>query len=220
MKTIVLLSALFAGTATAASISGTVYDPSGGAAPKARITISNLDTGAQITATTGAAGEYAFRDLPGGRYVASVEAPGFAFWQRRFYLANNFDSHINAILNVGAVNEEVTVAAPGAAPADQKKPPSRIRVGGAVQAARLIQKKAPVYPESSKAQGIQGQVILRTVILKDGTPGEIMVFEAPDPSLADAAVEAVRQWLYSPTLLNGEPVEVQTDITVHFELRP
>lgn len=173
-----------------------------------------------MTATTGAAGEYAFRDLPGGRYVASVEAPGFAFWQRRLHLAQNFDSHMNAILNVGAVNEEVTVAAAGAAPADQKRPPSRIRVGGAVQAARLIQKKAPVYPESAKARGIQGQVILRTVILKDGAPGEVMVFEAPDPSLADAAVEAVRQWLYFPTLLNGEPVEVQTDITVHFELRP
>jgi len=96
--------------------------------------------------------------------------------------------------------------------------PSRIRIGGNVQAAKLVQRVDPVYPATARAEQVQGDVVLMIVIAKDGT------VESADPTdgnpiLARAAVEAVKQWKYQPTLLNGEPVEVQTTVTVPFELK-
>jgi TonB family protein len=91
-------------------------------------------------------------------------------------------------------------------------------VGGNVQAAHLISQVKPEYPEALQKQGIEGTVILRAVI---GTSGQILSlspFSDPEPALTKAAMDAVRQWKYTPTLLNGEPVEVETTITVGFRL--
>jgi len=79
----------------------------------------------------------------------------------------------------------------------------------------------PVYPERARAQGIQGCVLLEAVISKDGTLGAMRVLnKLADPDLVDAAIEAVRNWRYEPTLLNGQPIEVVTTITVNFRLSP
>jgi len=95
----------------------------------------------------------------------------------------------------------------------------RIRVGSAVQAANLIHKVTPAYPPEAKAARIQGTVRFTAEIGKDGTIQNLLL-ESGDPLLVQAAQEAVRQWVYKPTLLNGDPIDVVTTIDVNFTLLP
>jgi len=94
--------------------------------------------------------------------------------------------------------------------------PQRIRVGGKVQAAKLTQKVDPVYPPLANQARISGVVRLNVIVGKDGTV-ENMTVESGHPLLVPAALEAVKQWVYKPTLLNGQPVEVVTQVEVPFE---
>jgi len=96
-------------------------------------------------------------------------------------------------------------------------PPQRIRVGGNVQAANLISKVTPGYPVDAKAARVQGVVRFTAVIGKDGVIQSLDLVEGP-ALLAPAATDAVKQWIYRPTLLNGNPVEVVTQIDVNFTL--
>ena len=96
-------------------------------------------------------------------------------------------------------------------------PPRRITVGGKVQESMLIFRTLPNYPPQARQAGIQGTVRLSAVIAKDGSI-KTLELESGHPLLVDAAVEAVRQWRYKPTLLNGQPVEVITSININFEL--
>jgi TonB family protein len=94
----------------------------------------------------------------------------------------------------------------------------RVRRGGTVQAARLTHRVTPEYPPLARAEHLQGTVRLHAIIGRDGAIQELRVMKGAC-SLAKAAVEAVRQWRYSPTLLEGRPVEVDTTIDVIFALR-
>jgi protein TonB len=96
-------------------------------------------------------------------------------------------------------------------------PPVRIRQGGIVSAARLIYQPKPEYPELAKMTRTEGAVEFEAVIGKDGTIEELKVLRG-HPLLVKAALDAVRRWRYQPTLLNGEPIEVVTEITVNFKL--
>src|SRR5262249_12327092 len=96
--------------------------------------------------------------------------------------------------------------------------PRRVRVGGSVQAARLLNAPRPVYPPRAEGSGIQGRVLLQAIILMDGAIGGLSVLSTPDPELSQAAMDAVKEWRYQPTLLNGKPVEVITTIDVNFRL--
>ena len=93
-------------------------------------------------------------------------------------------------------------------------------MGGQVEAAKLIFQPKPEYPENLREKGIQGRVLLEGVISKEGEPLSLKVLKSPDPDLAKAALDAVKQWRYQPTLLNGEPVEVVTTIEIEFDLEP
>ena len=89
-----------------------------------------------------------------------------------------------------------------------------------VQAAKLIRQVKPAYPPELQAQGLEGTVLLAAIISKDGTPLSLNPLNtAVDAAFVSAARDAVGQWLYQPTLLNGEPVEVSTTITVEFKLQ-
>jgi protein TonB len=96
-------------------------------------------------------------------------------------------------------------------------PPQKIRIGGNVQAANLISKVNPVYPPEAKHAGTEGIVRLAVDIGPDGKVVSVNAQSGPDV-LVQAAVEAVKQWTYKPTLLNGEPVEVLTTVDVNFTL--
>jgi protein TonB len=81
----------------------------------------------------------------------------------------------------------------------------------------LIFRVQPDYPSLARQVRVQGQVVLRAVISREGTIENLQVLSG-HPMLVRAAVEAVRQWKYRPYLLNGEPVEVETEVKVNFIL--
>jgi len=123
---------------------------------------------------------------------------------------------------LGGIIGSVPSAAPPPPPPPPKKEekaaaPQRIKVGGNVQSARLVRQPRPVYPPLAKQARISGVVKLGAIISKDGTIQHLEVISG-HPLLVPAALEAVKQWVYQPTLLNGEPVEVQTQIDVNFTL--
>jgi TonB family protein len=95
--------------------------------------------------------------------------------------------------------------------------PSRITVGGNVQQAMLVRQVSPKYPEAAKVAGIGGTVRLHLVLGLDGDVAQLDVVSG-DPELVRSAVDAVRQWRYQPTLLNGKRVEVDTFVDVIFSL--
>lgn len=95
--------------------------------------------------------------------------------------------------------------------------PAQIRVGGNVQSAKLVKKVTPLYPALAKQARVQGQVRMNVVIDKAGKVSNIDLVSG-DPELATAAMDAVRQWEYQTTLLNGNPVAVMTTVDVNFTL--
>jgi protein TonB len=86
-----------------------------------------------------------------------------------------------------------------------------------VQQSNLIMKVTPMYPPDAKQARIQGTVTMTATINRDGSIQRLDLISG-HPLLADAALDAVKQWIYKPTLLNGNPVEVITQIDVNFTL--
>jgi len=92
-----------------------------------------------------------------------------------------------------------------------------LNVSQGVSRGLLVKKTAPVYPPSAMQMHIEGAVELVATISKSGDISAVKV-SSGNPQLARAAVDAVKQWKYKPYLLNGEPVEIQTQVTVNFKL--
>ncbi|HEV2348733.1 MAG TPA: TonB family protein [Terriglobia bacterium] len=110
-----------------------------------------------------------------------------------------------------------SAAPPPPPPPPKAATPKRIRLGGQVEQAKLIFHPNPEYPPLAKMARIQGTVRLEAIISKDGTIQDLKAASG-HPLLVNAALDAVRRWRYQPTLLNGEPVEVVTEIDVNFTL--
>ena len=98
---------------------------------------------------------------------------------------------------------------------DKPKQPSRINISSGVAAGAILTKTAPTYPAIAKAAHVSGAVLLHAIISKAGTIESLQVVSGPEMLRANA-LDAVRQWRYRPYLLNGEPTEVDTTITVKF----
>ncbi len=114
-----------------------------------------------------------------------------------------------------ALDDRLNVPAPQAAPTQA---PS-ISVGGNVQAPKLIKKITPQYPALARAARARGAVRFTATIGKDGRIKNLQLVSG-NPTLVSAATDAVKQWVYQPSLLNGEPVEVITQIEVNFSMNP
>ncbi|MFQ5694644.1 MAG: energy transducer TonB, partial [Terriglobia bacterium] len=104
-----------------------------------------------------------------------------------------------------------------APPPPMPEAPKRIRISSGVQEAKLIRRVNPVYPQIARTARVQGTVRLEAVIAADGSIQNLRVIDG-HPLLVPSALDAVRQWVYEPTLLNNRPVEVQTEIHVIFRL--
>ena len=112
---------------------------------------------------------------------------------------------------IGGIISSTPVSVPKAAT------PTRVRVSQGVTQGLLIRKVKPTYPPLARQARIQGAVLLQAEISKDGTIQNLRLISG-HPMLTSAAIEAVKQWRYKPYILNGEPVEVETQITVNFTL--
>jgi len=206
---------------------GTIFDISDATVPNATIVMTNHKANTVDMTVSDAEGNFVFKALPAGEYEMKVLKPGFAAYRApQVVLESDHDLTLNAKLQMGDLTETVDVKAGGfakpAAPETlEKQKAMRIRIGGNVEAAKLVTKVQPIYPASAKERGAQGSVLLHAIVSKDGRPLSMQVLNSQiDPELARAAVEAVSQWRYQPTLLNGEPVEIDTTIIVNFSLAP
>ncbi|MGA2022528.1 MAG: TonB family protein [Candidatus Sulfotelmatobacter sp.] len=112
---------------------------------------------------------------------------------------------------IGGIISSTPVAVPKVAT------PQRVRVSMGVTSGLLVRKVNPTYPPLARQARISGTVILRAVISKDGSIENLSLVSG-HPMLAPAAIDAVKQWKYKPYLLNGEPVEVDTEVQVNFTL--
>jgi TonB family protein len=204
-----------------ADLTGFVIDPTGAYVPGVTVIAANPGAGNREITTTDAAGNFAFHSIPAGSYTLQVRAAGFAVYQQtNIVLEAGVPVAIHPKLSVGHVTENLSVVAEGTPQQQQQATaPVPIRIGGNVQAAKLLRQVRPAYPPDLQAQGVEGAVLIDAVISKDGAPLSVNVRNTVNPEFANAAVDAVRQWRYSPTLLNGEPVEVATTMTIEFKLK-
>jgi len=124
------------------------------------------------------------------------------------------DCHLQMISSQSVPNEDLAVTMPSVA-----GELGRIRMGGNVVAAKLLKRVQPAYPTAAREARIQGAVRLHVIIGKDGSIMQLEVISG-HPLLVQSALDAVRQWVYEPTLLQGKPVEVDTTIDVIFQLSP
>jgi protein TonB len=113
--------------------------------------------------------------------------------------------------------DAVPVVPTAVKPVETVAPIPRISVGGRVQDAQIIRKLIPVYPQLARQARISGTVRFTAIIARDGTIQNLTLVSG-HPLLVQAAMDAVRQWRYRPTLLNGDPVEVIAPIEVIFTL--
>ena len=118
---------------------------------------------------------------------------------------------------LGGVMGSILSSAPSIAMIPKLEPVKRIRVSQGVTQGMVVKKVEPAYPKIALAARVTGAVLLKAVIGKDGDIRELQVVSG-HPMLVPAAIEAVKQWRYRPYLLNGEPVEVETNITVTFQI--
>lgn len=207
----------------AARLAGSVLDISGAAIPDAEVLLISK-SGKEIT-RSGPDGKYSFSGIPGGEYTVEVRARGFAVLSKSgLRLVETESREQDLTLQVGKISETLTITgkrppATATATAPVGGTPQRIRVGGNIQATKVLKMQRPQYPQHLQSQGIEGTVLLEGII---GTEGNILslrsVNSLVNPELTKAAMDAVSQWRYQPTLLNGRPVEVITMITVNYKL--
>ena len=206
------------------ALAGIVTDPSGSRVPRSAVTAKNLDGTNEERAVVNAAGEYGFPSIPAGRYTIEVRAPGFKIASKEIVVVAGAAARADVSLSLGNVSESVTVRAARTAPAPPAAralgTPQRIPIGGNVQPAKLLSQVKPEYPADLKQQGLTAVVSIRAIISKQGDLLSPQVVNTVLPEFAQAALDAVKQWRYQPTLLNGQPVEIITNIDVTFELEP
>jgi TonB family protein len=128
----------------------------------------------------------------------------------------SISGHVDVL---GSYTPEVgTAKAPATSLDGEDSSASATSVPSIVIAGKILRKAAPTYPEIAKMEHIEGTVVLGAIISKTGTISTLYVIASPDESLSKSAMDAVKQWQYQPDVLNGQPTEVDTALTVNFRL--
>jgi protein TonB len=128
------------------------------------------------------------------------------------------EAPVPGLIGVTSNTEEKALAGIVSAPVTvPTTPPQAVRISQGVSQGLLLKRVQPVYPQQALQMRVQGEVELEASISKDGSITKIKVLRG-QPALAKAAVDAVQKWKYQPYVLNGEPVAIQTQITVNFKL--
>ena len=225
---LLLLAALPVGVVRArqagpAPLTGTIYDVTGGVMPGVEVALIDANQNRWAVTSRGT-GRFELPSVGPGSYVLEATLPGFRALRQEFELREARDWDRAVTLQVGELKETITIresrlSAP-AQPAPTRPGSQPIRVGGNVRAPRKVLDARPVYPQSMRQAGLTGVVPVEAIIGRDGMVSSVRVLSAQvHPDFAIAAVDAVRQWRFSPTLLNGVAVEVVMTVSVRFDLQ-
>jgi TonB family protein len=234
-------AALFAATVAIASaqavfssLSGAVYDPLNGLLPNAKLTLTNEQSGAKYEIRSDSTGRFQFVGLPPGRYALETELMGFKTLRGTLEISGQSVQR-DVRLEVGSLQETVSVRLSD--PASPAPPMFRGRqplvrtsidagrctaaapaggIGGNLRPPMKLVNVAPSYPAGLSASKQGGEVVLDARIEADGTIREVRAVSSSHPDFEAAAIEAVRGWEFSETLLNCVPVEVDMKVTVRF----
>jgi TonB family protein len=217
------------------TVAGSVVDPMNAALPDVTLALTNTQTNAKHEVRSDRSGRYEFVGLVPGDYTLEAKLPGFAMLRGRVTVGGQAVQQ-DLRLEIGSLQEtisvkvsrsETTVSSPRTAgnPAPRRKNPptcgseqAGMPVGGNLRPPLKLYDVHPLYPASAVAAGTEGTVTLRSRIDRDGTVEEVEIISAPSSDLANAASDAVRQWLFDPTYLNCVAVPVTMNVTVNFAL--
>lgn len=170
--------------------------------------------------------DFDFRESPTHRTFLCAESKSYLLqWNVVGLSKNAMESTISTLNAIGAIQAKTAPVARPATDTDSnltgatqsKEHSVRVKIGQVVSQGLLVKQVRPVYPDQARYAHIQGSVILNAIISKTGDIVDLEVLEGPI-ELVVSAVNAVRQWKYQPYALNGEPVEVVTQITVNYTL--
>ena len=216
-----------------ASVRGAVADRFGGPLSGVDVLLTNDQSGERRTAKSGADATFEFVNLPGGTYSLEASRDGFARAYRDVTLKDEETSTQTMTMQVANLEESLRVVAgrepaPGSDGSGRQSAlrPSespRDRVCGAdgtgcVIPARKVSDLRPQYPASAGERGMEGTVIAEAIIDEQGSIGEVRVVRSVDEQLDAAVVDAVRQWQFVPTTLNGSPTPSLLTVTVEFAI--
>ena len=220
------IAGLVASAQATAQFSGSLVDTVGRSLPDTPMALSNAATRQRHSARSDQSGHFSFAGLAAGDYVLEVDRPGFALTQGRLTLAAGQRLLQDVALQLGELQETISIddgpPAPARAPqvrAVYTAPPSacsQTTVGGCIEQPLKLYDKKPQYPAKFAGSGRTVTLRLEARIGVDGFINELRVVTPGEPEFAAAAVEAVRQWEFSQTRLDGVPVEVKMNVSVLF----
>jgi TonB family protein len=217
------------------TLTGSIVDPMNAALPDVTLMLTNTQTSAKHEVRSDRTGRYEFVGLVPGDYTLEAKLPGFAVLRGKVTIAGQAIQQ-DLKLEIGTLQETISVSAsrsrtdapsPGTAgsPVARKTPPkcggtpqSGTPIGGNIRPPVKLYDVRPVYPSSAIAAGAEGTVTLKSRIGTDGTVEDVQVVSTPSSDLANAATEAVRQWIFDSTYLNCVAVPVTMNVTVNFAL--
>lgn len=198
-------------------LSGTVYDVSAAVLPGVQVKLVDANQ-VELAATTTATGRFELPPVGPGQYTLDVSLAGFRPLRQPIELRDTRDWNRAITLQVSSLQETIRVVA-SRQTTGPAEPPAPVRVGGNLRPPRKIKDVRPIFPASMVDAGLTGVVPLEAVIGRDGTVSAVRVLSAQvHPDFAIAATDAVRQWHFTPTLLNGDAVEVVITVNVTFSL--
>ncbi|MHB8533756.1 MAG: TonB family protein [Solirubrobacteraceae bacterium] len=229
------LAGFSAAAQPAASFSGSLIDAVGRILPDVPMVLTGAESGQKYEAQSDRQGHFAFAGLPAGRYLLVAQKLGFTTEPARVTLDAGMERRQDVALQLGSVQERVVVrAVPGSLPPRRPTPPRPVpswadhaaaaaclqaSIGGCLKAPLKLKDVRPEYPERLEAAGGGGDVRLNGRIGADGFVHGSTVVEQADADLAKAAIDAVQQWEFRPTFLDGVPVEVGLQVHITFAPR-
>jgi len=229
------------------SLTGTVVDSTNRVLPQTLVVLTDSARQATYSVRTDSAGRFELVGVPYASYQLEATLPGFAPFTDNLVLAESTVREIR--LQVGTLEETITITSQPASPAPTAPPDPAVTrrrevmrqrfddmrrtyadgcaalgagtaIGGRILPPAKTRDVRPTYSEALKAANIGGVVTMDAVIGTDGAVKEVRNVKGPHPDLEAAAVEAVRQWQFTPTLLNCETIDVSMKVTTNFSIQP
>jgi TonB family protein len=211
-----------------ASVSGTVTDQVGGVLVNATVTLLNVETNAKYEVRTNRGGYFEVTPLPAGSYELEAKSPAFIAPKQNLTIGVGESLQRNVTMEVTNVQETISVTSSSDGPVRPvireaarpiaRKPCADPAIGGCINPPLKVKDVRPLFPPAAREAGVNGVVMLHAVIDTEGRMKDVRVVSSPHPALEQAAIDAVSQWEFAPTLLNGKAIDTPIHTGVYFDV--